>query len=227
MQQKLDQNNYQTLICSAEDFLVKHSQSLEKGEVSRIQEDPCFLRLQEYLNAKDLKLYSLKTSKAYSITKKGKLLKKLLKNYGNWGITVNGWFLTARILKHPKTGRECSLLDIIEKKPDQKYYLSEKTLKGLIKRIRKGWNLDMMEIIKAKESIQIKELHQQYPSAKQEEIIFRLLSKKIRRLTPLECERLQGFPDNWTKGVSMTERYSQMGRAVNPKIIKEIVKTWK
>jgi len=38
---------------------------------------------------------------------------------------------------------------------------------------------------------------------------------------------LQGFPDNWTKGVSMTERYSQMGRAVNPKIIKEIVKTWK
>ena len=23
--------------------------------------------------------------------------------------------------------------------------------------------------------------------------------KRIRRLTPLECERLQGFPDNWTQ----------------------------
>ena len=30
---------------------------------------------------------------------------------------------------------------------------------------------------------------------------------KIRRLTPKECERLQGFPDNWTEGISDTRRY--------------------
>jgi DNA (cytosine-5)-methyltransferase 1 len=35
-----------------------------------------------------------------------------------------------------------------------------------------------------------------------------------RRLTPLECERLQGFPDNWTEGQSDTQRYKQIGNAV-------------
>lgn len=36
----------------------------------------------------------------------------------------------------------------------------------------------------------------------------------VRRLTPLECERLQGFPDNWTAGQSDTQRYRQLGNAV-------------
>ena len=36
----------------------------------------------------------------------------------------------------------------------------------------------------------------------------------VRRLTPIECERLQGFPDNWTVGQSDTKRYKQLGNAV-------------
>lgn len=36
----------------------------------------------------------------------------------------------------------------------------------------------------------------------------------VRRLTPLECERLQGFPDNWTSGQSDSARYRQLGNAV-------------
>jgi DNA (cytosine-5)-methyltransferase 1 len=36
----------------------------------------------------------------------------------------------------------------------------------------------------------------------------------VRRLTPLECERLQGFPDGWTGGQSDTARYRQLGNAV-------------
>ena len=36
----------------------------------------------------------------------------------------------------------------------------------------------------------------------------------VRRLTPLECERLQGFPDDWTAGQSDTARYRQIGNAV-------------
>jgi len=36
----------------------------------------------------------------------------------------------------------------------------------------------------------------------------------IRRLTPAECERLQGFPDGWTAGQSDTARYQQLGNAV-------------
>ena len=38
----------------------------------------------------------------------------------------------------------------------------------------------------------------------------------IRRLTPLECERLQGFPDDWTDipGASDSARYKALGNSV-------------
>lgn len=46
----------------------------------------------------------------------------------------------------------------------------------------------------------------------------------IRRLTPTECERLQGFPDGWTAGVSDTQRYKQLGNAVTVNVVEEIVR---
>jgi len=48
--------------------------------------------------------------------------------------------------------------------------------------------------------------------------------KSIRRLTPTECERLQGFPDGWTEGISDTQRYKCLGNAVTINVIKEIGK---
>ena len=45
---------------------------------------------------------------------------------------------------------------------------------------------------------------------------------QIRRLTPLECERLQGFPDGWTEGVSDTQRYKCLGNAVTTNVITSI-----
>ena len=47
---------------------------------------------------------------------------------------------------------------------------------------------------------------------------------RIRRLTPVECERLQGFPDNWTQGVSDTQRYKQCGNAVTVNVVEYIAK---
>ena len=44
----------------------------------------------------------------------------------------------------------------------------------------------------------------------------------IRALTPLECERLQGFPDNWTEGLSDQWRYTCLGNAVPPIMIQKI-----
>ena len=45
----------------------------------------------------------------------------------------------------------------------------------------------------------------------------------VRRLTPLECERLQGFPDGWTEGQSDTHRYKQMGNAVAVPVVEWII----
>lgn len=37
---------------------------------------------------------------------------------------------------------------------------------------------------------------------------------EVRRLTPLECERLQGAPDGWTDGQADSPRYKQLGNSV-------------
>ena len=60
------------------------------------------------------------------------------------------------------------------------------------------------------------------------------LVNRIRRLTPVECERLQGFPDNWTEfgidengkkiAISDTQRYKMMGNAVTTNVIEAVVR---
>ena len=42
---------------------------------------------------------------------------------------------------------------------------------------------------------------------------------RVRRLTPLECERLQCFPDGWTDEVSDTQRYRGTGDAVTVDVV--------
>ena len=48
-------------------------------------------------------------------------------------------------------------------------------------------------------------------------------SQTVRRLTPVECERLQGFPDNWTDGQADSNRYKQMGNAVAVPVVEWII----
>ena len=59
---------------------------------------------------------------------------------------------------------------------------------------------------------------------------------KIRKLTPVECERLQGFPDNHTafgiyddqkKPMSNTQRYKQCGNAVTVDVVQAVAEQCK
>jgi DNA (cytosine-5)-methyltransferase 1 len=56
---------------------------------------------------------------------------------------------------------------------------------------------------------------------------------RVRRITPLECERLQGFPDNWTrikwngkeeKHCPHTHRYRCLGNSMTVPVMKWIGK---
>lgn len=55
-----------------------------------------------------------------------------------------------------------------------------------------------------------------------------LTGKRIRKLMPIECERLQGFPDNWTQygadgeKISDTQRYKCCGNAVTVNVVTDI-----
>lgn len=61
--------------------------------------------------------------------------------------------------------------------------------------------------------------------------------RRIRRLTPTEAERLQGFPDGWTEYgideagkrvlISDTQRYKCLGNAVSTNVIARIISGWK
>lgn len=50
---------------------------------------------------------------------------------------------------------------------------------------------------------------------------------RVRYLTPVETERLQGFPDNWTEGLSNSARYNQMGNAVTVNVAEWVAKRLK
>lgn len=69
-------------------------------------------------------------------------------------------------------------------------------------------------------------------------------SPRIRRLTPIECERLQGFPDNWTelgyewytdnqgllhqrpKTTSDTQRYKMCGNAITTNVFEAVIRNF-
>lgn len=56
-----------------------------------------------------------------------------------------------------------------------------------------------------------------------------LIEGYIRKLTPIECERLQTVPDNYTDGVSNTQRYKMLGNGWTVDVIAHIfegLKTW-
>jgi DNA-cytosine methyltransferase len=50
-------------------------------------------------------------------------------------------------------------------------------------------------------------------------------NERIRKLTPIECERLQGLPDNYTEGIAMTNRYKCLGNAFNVDVVAHILKS--
>jgi DNA (cytosine-5)-methyltransferase 1 len=133
----------------------------------------------------------------------------------------------------PKMGeKKYALKEILEKKVDSKYTLSDKLWNYLQEYAKKhkakgngfGFGLaDLSGITRTMSARYYKD---------GAEILIPQEGKNPRRLTPRECARLQGFPDNFLIPVSDNQAYKQFGnsvvtpliQAVGENIIKEIFK---
>ena len=295
-----EQTKYLNMTYLQQDFPVSLFPLRENARVFKTKQGELFsTKYAELLEVKDQSSYSLRMLKDYFLTTQAEPSQSYSFHWMNLGIMLNGKCLTLNI-GYPRTAKG-SLSSVLEKKVDEKYYLSEKSLKSFIRNkldvvgerassikatyhkggiSKRGTNLLYEGAIlsdKNKKWIKNgKQLSRNFPqgqrvysskgiasnicgdagglggktglyvvadrtrtlagkgrnlespksitnalSGVQKDNL--LLSKaKIRRLTPKECERLQGFPDDWTEGVSDTQRYKAMGNAVSVPVIKAI-----
>lgn len=125
--------------------------------------------------------------------------------------------------------------DILEDRVDDKYYLTQKMYDCIIKPATKGWQSGKMEIdlkIARPLTATMHKMHRadtdNYVSTN-----YKPSDKtNVRRLTPLECERLQTLTDNYTKyglfedkvkQMSDTRRYMGIGNGWTADVIAHIL----
>lgn len=115
------------------------------------------------------------------------------------------------------------LSDIIESEVEDKYF---EIPKNTVRKNEKKWQWDTSG--KGYQSQQDRATHisQQsttLPSSRTEDKCKIFYGETVRKLTPIECERLQSLPDNYTEGVSNTQRYKVLGNAFNKEVVKHIL----
>lgn len=129
--------------------------------------------------------------------------------------------------KVPSVRNENYMQDILESKVDDKYYLSEKMYSCILSPATKGWQSGKMEIDLKIARPLTATMHKMHRADTDNYITteYKPFGKtNIRRLTPLECERLQTLPDNYTQGISDTQRYMAIGNGWTVDVIAHIFK---
>ncbi|USK48024.1 DNA (cytosine-5-)-methyltransferase [Bacillus sp. CMF12] len=145
--------------------------------------------------------------------------------YLNAGIMRDGIVYTEELL--PKAEKPTTLGEIIESNVDAKYYLSQDAiekfqyLKGPKKIERTSasghkytFSEGGMSFPEPLDMPGRTMLTSEGTTNRSSHVIEDPETKQIRILTPVECERLNGFPDNWTEGMSERMRYFCMGNAL-------------
>jgi len=160
---------------------------------------------------------------------------KFKMQFHNAGVMINGEIYTSKVTK------DCdsifSLKNIIEKeKVDKKYFLSTdaiekfKILKGAKKIPRKKPNGEIYNYSEGAmafpdnlDSPARTMLTSESSINRSTHVVEDNLTKKLRLITPIEAERINGFPDNWTNtGMTDKRRYFMMGNALVVGIIKKL-----
>lgn len=162
------------------------------------------------------------------------LSNKMAERLYNSGIMVNGGFYSEELM--PIANTERPLRDVLQKEPvDEKYFLNKSTQKWIF--LKGAKRID--RIRPNGEPYQFSEGRIPFPDDidkpsrtmltsegtlnRSTHVIPDIVTGRLRLLTPIECERLNGFPDNWTDtGMPPRFRYFVMGNALVVPIITKI-----
>ncbi len=155
-------------------------------------------------------------------------------NFENSGFMRNGIVYTAKV--EPVAIKEYTLNKIILKdEVDEKFFINDKQttkfvyLKGAKKIPRKS--KDGHEYTYSEGSMSFPDsynrpgrtmLTSEGTLNRSTHVIEDRITKRYRILTPVECERLNQFPDNWTNTMPDRNRYFMMGNALVTGIIKQL-----
>ena len=117
--------------------------------------------------------------------------------------------------------------DILEETVDDKYYLTQKMYDCVITPAKSGWNSGNMDIDLEIARPLCATMHKMHRASQDNYVSTKyhpLGKTNVRRLTPIECERLQTLPDNYTEGISDTQRYKCIGNGWTVDVIAHIFK---
>jgi site-specific DNA-cytosine methylase len=110
-----------------------------------------------------------------------------------------------------------------EAKPDPAYNHTEKAIEYMNRQVKGGrthWDFALhSDATNAKSACLVAVLYKGVP--------YNVLIDQygtIRKFMPVECERLQNVPANYTKGVSNTQRYKMLGNGWTVDVIAHILK---
>lgn len=136
----------------------------------------------------------------------------------------------------PSKLSKINISDIIEQDADERYYINKEGIENFILSSRCNPSLSKDGINKVFDIP--KEIHKDNErqrrvysvNSKSPTILARadttkiLINGRIRKLTPLECERLQSIPDNYTVSACDTQRYKMIGNAFTVNVIEHFLK---
>jgi len=174
---------------------------------------------------------------------KNKWSKLMDKEIGVSGIELNSLYLSGQYRPRVywsniefneinQDSKNKTIKDYLEKKPDNKYFFNIN-----LKKINKTNNQKKLKsginkiFIIPREQLKDNERQRRVYdiNGKSPTLLARsdtpkiFINKRIRKLTPLECERLQGLPDNYTSDFSNTTRYKMIGNGFTVQVIKYIL----
>ena len=136
--------------------------------------------------------------------------------------------------------KNISITDILQDSVDEKYYLTESNIKTINRNFgSKGKVLVLDENTSLIEKMTFpSRIKQHLNIVKCPTLVAAMgmgggnvpvivIKDKMRKLTEVECERLQTLPDNYTSGISSTQRYKAIGNGWTVDVITHILKNLK